>query len=162
MSNVTGPPQPIHAPKADSHILGPSKDVALLEGIPRKAKPANGLSSQQNHQVHAIHVPFLLLPNKPDVRFRLAVALRFAGVLRSVENQYFSRRAFGGNQVRVLRHVSCLVDFSRVNYLLSNLNLGRRRDRVTTHFPPFFVPFEWYIAFRKVERCDLKIILGLI
>jgi hypothetical protein len=33
-------------PKADSHILRPSKDVALLERIPRKTESANVLDSK--------------------------------------------------------------------------------------------------------------------
>lgn len=82
-------------------------------------------------------------------------------MFRPVEDQNFSRRAFGGNQIGVLGHVSSLVYFSRVNYLLNDLNLGCRRDGVTTHFPPFVVPLETDIAFGEVDSCDLKMILGL-
>ena len=98
-----------------------------------------------------VHVPFLLLSNQSDVRFRLAVALRFTRVFRPVKNQYLSRRAFGGNQVGVLRHISRLVDFSRVNYLLNNLDFRRRGDGVATHFSSFVVPVEGSIAFGEVD-----------
>ena len=79
-----------------------------------------------------------------------------------VEDQYLSGRAFGGNQIRVLGHVSRLVDFSRVDDLLDDLNLRRRGDSVTTHFPPLLVPLELDIALREVNCCDLKVILGLV
>ena len=111
--------------------------------------------------VGARHVPFLLLPNQPDVRFRLTVAFRFARMFRPVKDQNLSRRALGGDQIGVLRHIPRLVDFARVNYLLDDLNLGRRGDCVTTHFSPFLVPFEVDITFREVDSRDLKIILGL-
>ena len=83
-------------------------------------------------------------------------------MFRSVEDQYLSRRAFRGNQIRVLGHVSSLVDFSRVNYLLNNLNFGRGGDGVTTHFSPLVVSFKVDIAFGEVNGCDLKMILGLV
>lgn len=106
-------------------------------------------------------VPFLLLSNQPDVRFRLSISFWFARVFRPIEDQYLPRRTFGGNQIGVLGHVSRLVDFSGVNYLLDDLNLGGGRDGVATHLSPFFVPVEGDIALREVECCDLKIILGL-
>jgi hypothetical protein len=83
-------------------------------------------------------------------------------VFRSVKDQYLSRRAFGGNQIGVLGHIPGLVDFPRVNYLLNDLNLGRCGDSVTTHFSPFLVPLELNIAFRKVDCCDLEMVLGLV
>lgn len=106
-------------------------------------------------------VPFLLLSNQPDVRFWLSISFWFARVFRPIEDQYLPRRTFGGNQIGVLGHVSRLVDFSGVNYLLDDLNLGGGRDGVATHLSPFFVPVEGDIALREVECCDLKIILGL-
>ena len=83
-------------------------------------------------------------------------------MFRPIKDQYLSRRAFGGNQIRVLRHVSCLVDLSGVNYLLDDLNFWRRGDGVATHFSPFFVPIEVGIAFRKIDCCDLEVIWGLV
>jgi len=109
-----------------------------------------------------VYVPFFLLPNQPDVRLRLTVAFRLARMFRPVKDQNLPRCAFGGNQIGVLRHIPRLVDFSGVNNLLDDLNLGRRGDSVTTHFPPFLVPFKVDIAFREVDCCDLKIILGLV
>ena len=102
-----------------------------------------------------MHIPFFLLSNQPDVRLCLTVAFRFARVFRPVKDQYLSRRAFGGNQIGVLRHVPRLVDFSGVNYLLDYLNFGSRGDGVTTHFSSFLVSFELNIAFGKVDGCDL-------
>jgi len=82
-------------------------------------------------------------------------------VFRPVKDQNLSRRAFGGNQIGILGHIPRLVDFSRVNYLLDDLDFGRRGDSVATHLSPFFVPLEVNIAFWEVNRCDLKIIRGL-
>ena len=79
----------------------------------------------------------------------------------SVEDQNFSGRAFGGNQIGVLRHVPRLVDFSGVDYLLDDLNFGCRGDSMPTHFSSFFVPIEVGITLRQMDRCDLKMILGL-
>ena len=83
-------------------------------------------------------------------------------MFRPVKNQDLSRRAFGGNQVGVLRHVSRLVDFSGVNYLLDDLDFRRRGDGMATHFASFFVPIDGGIAFWKVNCRDLKIIRGLV
>ena len=83
-------------------------------------------------------------------------------MFRPVEYQYLSRRAFGGNQIGVLGHVSSFVDLPWVNYLLNDLNLRCRGDGVTTHFSPFFVPLEADIAFGEVDGCDLEMILGLV
>ena len=82
-------------------------------------------------------------------------------MFRPVEDQYLSRRAFGGNQIGVLGHVPRLVDFSGVDYLLDDLDFGRRGDCMATHLSPFVVPIEVDVAFREVDCCDLKIIRGL-
>jgi hypothetical protein len=92
----------------------------------------------------------------------LPAAFRFARMFRPVEDQYLSRRAFCGDQIRVLRHVPGLVDFPGVNYLLNDLNLGCCGDGVTTQLSAFVVPFELNIAFREVDCCDLEVILGLV
>jgi len=76
-------------------------------------------------------------------------------VFRPVKDQNISRSAFGGNQIGILGHIPRLVDFSRVNYLLDDLDFGRRGDGVATHLSPFFVPFELDIAFGEVDCCDL-------
>jgi len=82
-------------------------------------------------------------------------------VFGPVKDQNFSRRAFGGNQIRVLRHIPRLVDFSGVNYLLDDLNFGCRGDSVATHFSSFLVPIEVDITLRQMDRCNLEVILGL-
>ena len=109
-----------------------------------------------------MYVPFLLLSHKPNIRFRLAVAVRLARMFRPVEDQYLSGRAFGGNQIGVLRHVPSLVDFARVSYLLNDLYFRCRGDGVTTHFSPFIVPFEGDIALGEMDGRDLKVIRGLV
>ena len=76
-------------------------------------------------------------------------------MLCPVKDQNFSRSAFGGNQIRILGHIPRLVDFSRVNYLLDYLDLGRGGNGVATQLSPFFVPFEVDIAFGEVDCCDL-------
>ena len=79
-----------------------------------------------------------------------------------IKDQNFSRSAFGGNQIRVLRHVPRLVDFSGVNYLLDDLNFWCRGDGVAANFSSFVVPIEVDITLRQVDRCNLKMILGLV
>lgn len=79
-----------------------------------------------------------------------------------VKDQNLSGRTFGGNQIGVLRHIPRLVDFSRVDYLLGDLDFGCSRDGVATHFSSFFVPFEVNITLRQMDRCDLKIVWGLV
>ena len=82
-------------------------------------------------------------------------------MFRSVKDQNLSRRAFCSNQIGILGHIPRLVDFSRVNYLLDDLDFRCRGDGVATHLSPFFVPLEVNIAFGKVDCCDLEIIRGL-
>jgi hypothetical protein len=82
-------------------------------------------------------------------------------VFGPVIDQNLSRRAFGGNQIGVLRHIPRLVDFSGVNYLLDDLDFGCRRDGVATHFSSFVVPIEVRITLGQMDRCNLEMILGL-
>lgn len=140
----------------------PPRMWPFLRGFHERPNLQYVLGPTQNNQGRTIRLPFLLLSNQSDVRFRLTITIRLARVFRPVEYQYLTRRAFSGNQIGVLRHVSSLIDFSRMNYLLNDLNLGCRRDGVTPNLSPFVVPIEVYIAFRKVDCCDLKVILSLV
>ena len=79
-------------------------------------------------------------------------------MFRPVKNQYLSRRTFGSDQVGILGHVPRLVDLSRVDYLLDDLNFRRRGDGVATHFSSLIVPIQVDITFREVDCRDLKMI----
>lgn len=62
-----------------------------------------------------------MLSSQPDIRFAYTTALRLARVLRAVKDQYLSGDSFGGDEIRVLGHISRTVNLSFVVDFLDDL-----------------------------------------
>jgi hypothetical protein len=109
------------------------------------------------------------LSNQSNVRLAHPTSLRFAGVFGSVKNENLSCDSFGGNQVRILRHVAGPVDLPFMVDFLDDLNARCRRNGVATQLAPFiivvrsvqFLRASGISAFGYLYRGDLEIILGL-
>ena len=113
--------------------------------------------------------PFLSLSDQPNVRLANSATLGRARVLRPVKHEHLTGNGLGSNQVRVLGHVSCTIDLSRMVDLLYNLQAGLRGDCMTAELTPVIIvvaPVKpvrrtRVVALRKMNGGNLKIVLGL-
>lgn len=90
-------------------------------------------------------------------------------MLRPVEDEHFTGDRFGGNEVRVLRHITRPVHFALMIDFLDNLDAGLGRDCVTTELAPLVIVIctvepicrPAVVALRKVYGGDLEVVLCL-
>ncbi len=91
-------------------------------------------------------------------------------MLRTIENEDFTRDGLCRDQVRVLRHVTRAVDFTIVVDFLDDLYPRRRRKGMGAYFAAFFVIVSAVklvstgsrvITLWDLDRGDLEVVLGL-
>lgn len=105
-----------------------------------------------------------------ELYLRVDVAGWYAWMFRPIPDHDPSIRTHGRYDVRVLRLVSCFVDFPFVIYLLHNVKfdfdgrLLRRSGTVTTNFLALFVILGgvWGNRVRQLTMDDLQVVLSLI
>ena len=75
--------------------------------------------------VPAEPVSFLLVTSQPQIRVTHTIGVRLARMLGVVKDKHIRRRGLGGNDTRILGHITGPVDLSFVIDLNFNLNLSR-------------------------------------
>jgi hypothetical protein len=95
--------------------------------------------TENDHKTSRGIAPFFRLTNQANIRPAYAVPFRLTGVFCAIENQDLARDSFRGNEIRILWHIPCPIDFTIVIDLLNDLDTRSRRDRMTAEFASFIV-----------------------
>ena len=133
-------------PEADSLVLTTCSEVTGNMRAPAESKT------------------FLCVAQK--FHLRVDCSCRQAGMLRTIPDHCSSIRTHGGNDIRILRLITCLVDFTLVINLLNNVELNLHwgllgATPISANLAPFLIVVIWVRSRRvgKLHMGDLQIIL---
>ncbi len=153
---------------AHSCVFGTAKNIARLQWTPRQTITMECLRTLADSR-STRNAPLLGLPNQPYVGLTHATTLRLTRVLGSVEDKNLTGDSFGSDQIRVLRHIACPVDFSRVVDTLDDLKAWLRRKTMPAKLATFIVVVASVkyiggaaaVTLWKLDSSNLEVVLRL-
>lgn len=89
-------------------------------------------------------------------------------MFRPIKNKHFPSDSLCSNQIRILGHISCPINFSRMVDLLNNLDAWLSRDGMSSELTTVIIvgiPIEFVCVrsgvFGNLDGGDLEVVLGL-